>query len=242
MTIGRAAEISLKDARKKAEKHLEGIRLDGIDPLEVREAARQEARQAPIVQDGLDYYFDEYAPAKIKDGLLKESTVDDYKQQARKYLEPSLGKLKIADVQRSDVEKALPSVTEDPKTGRLKNAVIRNRVLTFISSLFSLFGEKGWRAQNSNPTSGISQSRENPRDRVLSADELAALAKALKQYEQQYPVSVAAIRVAALTGLRIGEILNIRWEDVDFSTGRLVLPETKTGDGLPTSPNPRWTS
>ena len=146
MTLGRDSEISLKDAQKKAAEHLEGIRLDGIDPLEVREAARQEARQAPIVQDGLDYYFDEYAPAKIKDGLLKQSTVDDYEQQARKYLRPALGKLRIADVQRGDVEKALPSVIEDPKTGRLKNAVIRNRVLTFISSLFSLFGEKGWRA------------------------------------------------------------------------------------------------
>ena len=51
-------------------------------------------------------------------------------------------------------------------------------------------------------------------------------------------MSVAAIRVAALTGLRIGEILNIRWEDVDFSTGRLVLPDTKTGRRIANLPSP----
>ena len=73
---------------------------------------------------------------------------------------------------------------------------------------------------------------------MISADELAALAKALKQYEQQYPVSVAAIRVAALTGLRIGEVISMQWEDVDFSTGRLVLPDTKTGRRIANLPSP----
>ena len=41
--------------------------------------------------------------------------------------------------------------------------------------------------------------------------------------------SHAAIRFAAVTGLRIGEILSIQWAHVDFETGRLLLPQTKTG-------------
>ncbi len=40
---------------------------------------------------------------------------------------------------------------------------------------------------------------------------------------------MAAIRLAALTGLRIGEVRAIRWENVDFETGRLTMPATKTG-------------
>lgn len=58
---------------------------------------------------------------------------------------------------------------------------------------------------------------------------MAELAKALKLFEGQHPVSIAVIRFAALTGLRIGEILNIRWEHVDFEQARLVLPLTKSG-------------
>ena len=43
---------------------------------------------------------------------------------------------------------------------------------------------------------------------------------------------MAAIRLAAVTGLRIGEILAIRWEHLDLDTGRLTLPATKTGRRL----------
>ena len=64
---------------------------------------------------------------------------------------------------------------------------------------------------------------------MLDSDELAALAAALDRLEDRYPASVSAIRVAALTGLRISEVCSIRWEHVDFEHGRVTLPETKTG-------------
>ena len=66
-------------------------------------------------------------------------------------------------------------------------------------------------------------------DRTFSATELSALAEALGRWEDQHPAQVAAIRLAAVTGLRIGEILAIRWEHLDLDTGRLTLPATKTG-------------
>ena len=47
--------------------------------------------------------------------------------------------------------------------------------------------------------------------------------------EAKSPAAVAAIRVAAVIGLRIGEVLAMRWENVDFETGWLTMPTTKTG-------------
>ena len=80
------------------------------------------------------------------------------------------------------------------------------------------------------PFGEFERAREEARDRVLSPAELAKLAAALNDFEDRYPASVAAIRTAALTGLRIREAC---WrsdvEHVDFETGRLTLPETKTG-------------
>ena len=55
------------------------------------------------------------------------------------------------------------------------------------------------------------------------------LAEALRRWEDRHPAQVAAIQLAAVTGLRIGEILAIRWEHLDLDTGRLTLPATKTG-------------
>ena len=43
---------------------------------------------------------------------------------------------------------------------------------------------------------------------------------------------VKALIIAALdTGMRRGEILSLRWLDVDLSQNRLYLPQTKNGEG-----------
>ena len=56
--------------------------------------------------------------------------------------------------------------------------------------------------------------------------------------EPHHPAPVAAIRLAAVTGLRIGEILGIRWEHLKFETRRLILPATKTGRRVHDLPAP----
>ena len=146
-------------------------------------------------------------------------TVKDYRQQALQYLVPALGTRKIRDVTRRDVE-----VMAEPLT-----KVRRNRVLALVSRLFTLFETWEWRPQNTNPARGVERAREEPWDRTFSQAELAAFSLALKHAEERYPASVAAVRFAAVTGLRIGEILSIRWEHLDLESGRLTLPATKTG-------------
>ena len=47
--------------------------------------------------------------------------------------------------------------------------------------------------------------------------------------DERNPAAVAAIRVCAMTGLRVGEVLAMQWDHVDMETGALLLPETKTG-------------
>ena len=46
---------------------------------------------------------------------------------------------------------------------------------------------------------------------------------------EKRPLQTSAIRLAALTGLRISEVLNIKWSDIEPETGRLTIPESKTG-------------
>ena len=109
------------------------------------------------------------APARISHGRMTERTLREYRKQARAYLLPAIGKRRIADVKRADVERMvahLPGAT-------------RNRVLALTSRLFTLAERWQWRAQNDNPARGIERSREEARDRVLAPSELAALAAAL---------------------------------------------------------------
>ena len=63
----------------------------------------------------------------------------------------------------------------------------------------------------------------------MTTDELATLHRALRARIEDYPAVVAAITVAAVTGLRIGEVLAMQRQHVDSESGRLFMPETKTG-------------
>ena len=217
-TLARTSELSLKAARERAAEELAAIRAGRPHPLE----RRHEANAAPTVADGLDRFFNKFTPARIDIGRMAARTVKEYRKQALQYLVPALGKRKIRDVTRLDVETMVEPL---PK-------VQRNRVLALVSRLFTLFETWEWRPQNTNPARGIERAREEARDRTFSPTELWALAEALRRWEDRHPAQVAAIRLAAVTGLRIGEILAIRWEHLDLDTGRLTLPATKTGRRL----------
>ena len=171
------------------------------------------------MNEGLDRFFNEYVPRRMADGRMIKSTCATYGQQAASSIRPAPGKIKIADVKGADIERAT----------RSRGRVSQNRILALLSRLFNLFEAWELRPQHTNPCRGIEKAREEPRDRVLSPSELAALARALNELKAEHPAPVAAIRFAAVTCLRIGECLAVRFEHVDFSTGRLIMPTTKTG-------------
>ena len=105
--------------------------------------------------------------------------------------------------------------------------VMRNRVLALASRLFTLF--ESWAWCDGNPARFVEKAREEPRDRTLAESEMAALAVALEAEKDASPAAVAAIRFAAVTGLRISEVIGMAWADVDFEGARVTLPTTKTG-------------
>ena len=214
-TLARCGETSLRETRERAGRELAAIRQGGADPLQRRE----NARAAPTVAEGVERFFTEFAPRRVEIGRMSPRTVQEYRHQAGRYILPAIGKRRVADVTRADLERMvahLPGTT-------------RNRVLALASRLFTLFERWEWKPQATNPARGIERAREDARDRTLAPSELAALAAALNALSSRFPAPVAAIRFAALTGLRIGEVLAVRWSEVDFETGRLTLPETKTG-------------
>ena len=81
-----------------------------------------------------------------------------------------------------------------------------------------------------NPTRGL---KKNPRPkltRFLSREEIGRLHEVLDGYEPRRPsckVQVDIIRLLLLTGCRTGEMLKLRWREVDGDT--LELEDSKTG-------------
>jgi integrase len=77
-----------------------------------------------------------------------------------------------------------------------------------------------------NPVSKLKALREpSGRVRYLSDDEETTLLKALPADEDRDRVTVLL-----QTGFRRGELLGLRWRDVDFKAGVLTIPKSKNGD------------
>ena len=101
VVLARTTELALKDARQRAGAELVRIRA-GEDDLLTR---RREARVALTVDEGLERFFPEYVPARLKVGRLAPRTAYNYRRQAARHLRPALGRQRIPDVTRHDIER-----------------------------------------------------------------------------------------------------------------------------------------
>lgn len=90
------------------------------------------------------------------------------------------------------------------------------------------------RLRPDNPAKGIKKPPVRKMQRFLSIAELGKLAAALANEATTganlYPL--AAIRLLALTGCRLGEVLGLQWSHVDFDRRVLVLPDSKTREKI----------
>jgi integrase len=82
-----------------------------------------------------------------------------------------------------------------------------------------------WGYMKGTPTDGVKRVKESKgRVRYLTADERAALLRDANDTLRLY------ILAALHTGARRGELVRLRWKDVDFRSGTLTFRDTKTGD------------
>jgi integrase len=127
-----------------------------------------------------------------------------------------------------------PAVTIDQNVKSRGRAVVTGgagtaaRVVELLGGIYS-WAEKRDLVTGPNPAHGVETMRGEAKDRVLGGEELRALGKALDENEERLPMSVAAVRLIALTGLRREEACALRWGEIDFADSFLRLEATKTG-------------
>jgi len=140
----------------------------------------------------------------------KATTYDDYQKIWKRDIQPIIGGLDLEDVTREKV-KAL--ATAGFKKGQSPKTV--QNVIRTLSSMLSHAVEDGLLTVNHSLKPGtflpkVSKSRSvNP----LTREEVAVLLeKAKEKRVRYYPLFLCAVR----TGLRMGELLALQWQDVDF--------------------------
>jgi integrase len=98
-----------------------------------------------------------------------------------------------------------------------------NRELAFLKTMFNLAVEWGW--LDENPASKVKLLKgEEKRLRILTKEELQRLIDCARE-----PLKTIII-LAASTGMRKSEILNLRWKDVDFEHGFIRVENSKNSE------------
>ncbi len=146
------------------------------------------------------------------DRRVRRSTYADYARVVRAHLLSAFGAdTPLADITSQDVERWRDGLLRDGRSARTAA-----KLLTNLNGVFR-------RAQHvydlpANPLARVERVRQRGRNdfRLVTPNEVEAVARAA-----ELPGDGGLIRVAAYTGLRLGELRALRWCDVDFEK-RLV--------------------
>ena len=241
ITLGNHGALTVDEARRLAKEHL-GLIARGGDPG----TARRRSREAPTMRELGEAYLEDVRARK------KETTAAEYGRLWAKHVLPALGARKVADVTAADVARLHRLMKSTPYLANRMLAMLgafftfaaregvrarhenpahdvdfyperaRERFLT--PAEFARVGEALARAEREG-VPAAPEKRRRPKSRATAKHRT----KSWDAPIPANPVAVAAIRLLILTGCRRGEILALRWQDVDLERGYLRLTDTKTG-------------
>jgi integrase len=156
------------------------------------------------------------------DRRRKPSTLVGYKSIVRFQLLPVFGELPIESITPSLIESWIGSME--------RSAGTRTKALVLLHGIFQR-ARKVWGL----PVNPVADVEKPPNERsgdieVFSPEEVWALVRAATSEQD-----AAMFLTAAFTGLRRGELLALRWRDVDF-TGAVIRVRASYAEGQVTTP------
>jgi integrase len=236
-----SSKYTVQKARGVAEKYRVMV-SDGIDPQEANNRLQADAASDISLKELCIQYLDA-APTLVLRGkgrVKKPSTLETDRSNLTRHVIPLIGHLKIREITTNDITDMQADIVAG-KTAKVEKtkprgkAVVRGgtgvagRCVAVLGGVFTYAIRK--KLLEVNPVKGVAINVSEGRERYLRVDELARLGETLEavQAEGVNPKAIAAVRLLIFTGARKGEILKLKWSEVDFNIGCLVLPDSKTG-------------
>lgn len=169
----------------------------------------------------INRYISNVLPLKKKCEQRQRAQLIWWKKQIGTYLLSDITPALIAE-QRDILLKGIT------KRGKMRSPATVVRYMAALSHAYTI-AIKEWGWIESSPVQKVTKPKE-PRGRVrfLDNDERERLLQACK--ESSNPYLYIIVVMALSTGMRQGEILNLKWSDVDFEKMRVILRETKNGE------------
>jgi integrase len=212
-SLGDIRRITLDDARRIARQKFAQIEL-GTDPA----AAKAEAKAAA-------------ATAKLTLGSVCDRYLDAKRDVLRPFSHVTIGRYfaihwqplrdrPLAAITRADIAARLQEIV------KARGRVAAARARAHLSALYNWAAREG--LCDSNPTAFTNDPAAGlqPRDRVLSGSELAAIWKACGDDDIG-----RIVKLLILTGCRRQEVGGLKWSDINLDTGVMTISSERTKNG-----------
>jgi integrase len=166
-------------------------------------------------------WLDEWLVTNVRP-RLRPRTVESYTEVCQRYIRPEVGRIALAKLGPADIARMIEALTArgnlSPTTVRYAYAVLRIALGRAV---------KSGRAVRNAALYVDPPAKASPQLRPLTVDEVGAFRQAIAGHRFE-----ALFLTALGTGLRQGELLALRWSDVDTDAGILTVRHTlerKTG-------------
>ena len=156
----------------------------------------------------VDQWLNTYVARKAR------STRESYAVHTEKHIKPRLGSIRLDKVTAYDLDRYFHDLEGDgmkPATVRLDHAILRSALSQGVR----------WGWLRTNPAAQVTLPEHRRSEKQgLSIDQVAALVRQAREDDLDL---AAFVCLAVLTGCRRGELLGLKWSDVDWNVGRLRL-------------------
>ena len=229
-TIGRHGAPWTPESAREEARRLLGEVAKRMDPA----ADKRAARNAQTVSELCDLYLDDAENGRLitrRRTAKKASTLATDRGRIQRHIKPLLGSCKVAAVTGTDVERFMYDVAAGKTAGGNVRGGLgtASRTVTLLGAIFTYAVRH--RMRTDNPVRGVMRPADGRRDRRLTDAEYEALGAALRAADAAsiWPAAIAAARFLAVTGWRSGEVLALRWSEIDLVRRTATLADTKTG-------------
>lgn len=235
--------IELKDC--PPERRTFKLKRQAVEWGQAREAELKAARRDPKYrarQAHLARTVGELIDRHLQELERDEKPHLDKRRQHMAWWRAAVGNVALSDVTPALIAEMRDRLLVEPakyakRQSKLRTPATANRYLASLARAFTV-AVKEWHWLDANPLRNVSRKTE-PRGRVryLSEDERMALLQACERSE--LPVLRLIVLIALTTGMRRGEILALRWQDVDLQRNVIVIHKTKNNErrAVPIAPN-----
>jgi len=212
MTVGMCNKVPLDAARLEARKLIAGADL-GRDVAQERQEARQVKPDTnPTVAEFAQRWLEEVVARQNRASTLKLRSL-----LVKNHIVPHVGGRRLAALTRKHVEDLHYAVSQ-------RYPVAANRAVSTLSAILATAVR--WGLLERNVALNTHRNSEEGRERYLTPQEIGALVQALDASPAQDSADV--VRLLLLTGARVGEVLAMRWEQLNLDAAVWVKPAATT--------------